>query len=85
MALEQFKLDIDVIILTECWLVAGIAIAQIPGYRSYYTLHTNNKAGGVVAFIRDDIFAMVQEPNHPIVQFKKNRKHTHICPYLEIE
>lgn len=64
-ALERLKLDIDVIILTECWLSMGTVIPQIPGYRTYHTVLTNNRAGGVVAYVRNDICATVEEPNLP--------------------
>lgn len=49
-------------VLTECWLDNDPPIGQIPVYNSYSTKKIQNKAGGVVVYVKDTWNATVSEP-----------------------
>jgi hypothetical protein len=53
--------DIDIIILTECWLNENSIIPKLPGYNSYRTHKFINKSGGVIAYIKESLCATVEE------------------------
>lgn len=60
--LQRLSTPLDIIILTECWLSADVHPSQIPGYRSYATKNNLNRAGGVVAYVRENWSETVSEP-----------------------
>ncbi|PZC86734.1 hypothetical protein B5X24_HaOG206296 [Helicoverpa armigera] len=51
-ALYRLNSNIDVIVLTECWLSEGTIIEEIPGYHTFKTSSQINKNGGIVTYIR---------------------------------
>lgn len=53
-ALKRLDSNIDFIVLTECWLSAGIIIEDLPGYCAYKTTTQVNKNGGIVIYARSD-------------------------------
>ncbi|KAL0870426.1 hypothetical protein ABMA27_005428 [Loxostege sticticalis] len=60
--LKRVNIDLDIIILTECWLSESSLIPQISGYYSYRTFKHINKSGGVTAYVKDTLNANVSEP-----------------------
>lgn len=60
-AFKRLKIEVDVIILSECWLGSNPIIGQIPGYDSYATTNNHNRAGGVVAYTKTGLNAVVNE------------------------
>ncbi|CAG4962825.1 unnamed protein product [Colias eurytheme] len=50
--LEQINLDIDIIILTECWLKQLPSIPSLSGYNSYATKYCPSQNDGVVVYLR---------------------------------
>ncbi|KAJ2939051.1 hypothetical protein O0L34_g10240 [Tuta absoluta] len=61
-ALKRLDISFDVIVLTECWLLGGAVVGQIPGFTSYSTTRINNQNGGVVVYVNDKWDASVSEP-----------------------
>lgn len=61
--LNRIKLNIDIIILTECWLTDRSIVGQLDGYTSYRTFKFINKSGGVVAYVKTDLQVTVYEPS----------------------
>lgn len=59
--LKRFKIALDVIILTECWLNESTIVPQISGYTAFHTKKFINKSGGVVAYVRETWNALVIE------------------------
>lgn len=49
--MAQLKYEIDILILTECWINPNKNIPQIPNYTSFQTKHHCNQSDGVVAYI----------------------------------
>lgn len=61
-AFQRLNINIDIVVLTECWLDNDPPIGQIPVYNSYSTKKIQNKAGGVVVYVKDTWNATVSEP-----------------------
>lgn len=61
--LTRINLDIDIIILTECWINDNSIIAQMNGYIQFNSTKYVNKAGGVIAYVRDNLSPQCKEPN----------------------
>lgn len=59
--LKRLEIIFDVIILTECWLGPEPHLSQIECYKSYHTSKWTNKAGGVIAYVKNDHEAEVSE------------------------
>lgn len=60
--LKRTKVDIDILVLTECWLDAIKPIPQIRGYNSFATSNLLNQNDGIVIYVRDNITCTVDEP-----------------------
>lgn len=58
---ERLNTDIDVLILTECWLNDNSIVPVLPGYNSFRTNKYINKNGGVIAYVKNTLNAFVQE------------------------
>lgn len=61
--LARLSLDIDVIVLTECWLNDDSIVPQVGGYTSHRTTKYINKSGGVVVFVKNIWKPEVMEPD----------------------
>ena len=61
--LSQLSLEVDVLILTECWLNQNRSVPPISGYTAHFTLNTLNKSDGVVAYISNSYQAHITELN----------------------
>lgn len=59
--LERLSLDIDFVILTECWLSKVTNIPQLENYHSYATLNNLNQNDGVVLYVKKKIQCKVEE------------------------
>lgn len=58
----RMSIPFDVIIMTECWINESSIIKQIDGYHSYTTQKYINKAGGIIAYVKDKWSPNVTEP-----------------------
>lgn len=61
-AMKRLKTDVDIIILTECWLSDSTVIGQLPGYVAQHTVRFINKSGGVVVYVKNNISVSISEP-----------------------
>lgn len=61
--LSQLSFEVDVLILTECWLNQNRPVPPISGYTSHFTQNTLNKSDGVVAYISNSYQAHITELN----------------------
>lgn len=55
LALNRLDSNIDVIVLTECWLREGSILEPLPGYAMYRSHSQLNKNGGVIIYTKTDI------------------------------
>ncbi|CAG4937227.1 unnamed protein product [Colias eurytheme] len=53
--LDQINIDIDIIVLTECWLKQLPSIPALNGYNSYATKHCPSQNEGVVVYLRNTL------------------------------
>lgn len=60
--LERLAVDLDIIILTECWLSKNIQVPIIPSFRHFTTKRNYNQNDGVIIYIKNNIDAEVIEP-----------------------
>lgn len=51
--LQRLGVNLDVIVLTECWLHEGSIIDNLPGYNVYRSDKQQNKNGGVVIYVKN--------------------------------
>lgn len=61
-ALKRLDSDIDIVILTECWLTEASVTDLLPGYNSYRSITQMNKNGGVVIFVKNSHSSTTTEP-----------------------
>lgn len=59
--LERINYQIDIIILSECWLRKASVIPILPNFTSYKSSHTSQN-DGIVAYIKDTLCCEVTEP-----------------------
>ena len=59
--LSQIKVELDVIILTECWLVSAPLIPILDDYHSCSMSDSYNQSDGVIAYVRNGIICDVSE------------------------
>lgn len=59
--LSRIKINIDIIILTECWLSLTPVIPQLESYLSYSTKNNFNQNDGVVLYVKDYLEHTVEE------------------------
>jgi hypothetical protein len=60
---QRLNVDCDFIVLTECWLSKQYNIPSMPGYNMYKSSTTYNQNDGIVVYARNQIDAIVEEPN----------------------
>lgn len=61
--LSQLDVNVDIVVLTECWLSCNDNIPSIPSYNSFKTSKLINQNSGVVIYIKDKIKQVrVSEP-----------------------
>lgn len=61
--LNRLKLDFDIIIFTECWIKDTSTIEQLDGYLQFNTTKFINKAGGVIAYVKEALSPQCIEPD----------------------
>lgn len=61
--LRRLNMDMDIIVLTECWISAGSMIGTIDGYLSFSSSKFINQNGGVVVYVKECWSPIVNEPN----------------------
>lgn len=61
--LNQIKIDLDLIILTECWLSKINNIPTLDGFESHMTMTNANQNDGVIIYIKSCLQFSVWEPN----------------------
>jgi hypothetical protein len=52
--LHRINIQLDVIILTECWLSKCLSLPTLPGFTSYSSIYRNQNDGTVV-YVKDDL------------------------------
>lgn len=60
-SLSQLKHDVDVIILTECWLGLDKPIPHLTNYTAYFTTRFLNQNDGVIAYIKNNHRVKIKE------------------------
>jgi exonuclease III len=60
--LSQLGMDIDIIVLTECWLSDGALIPLLDNYYSFNTTHNINQNDGVIAYVKNTLSVTGYEP-----------------------
>lgn len=60
--LQRLDCELDVIVLTECWLSDGLLLELLPGYTGSRTYLQSNKNGGVVVYTKSSWNFTVSEP-----------------------
>lgn len=60
--LARLKIDVDIIILTECWLKKIDIIPKLNSFSEHGSKFNLSQNEGVVVYIRNDITAVVAEP-----------------------
>lgn len=61
--LKRMDLDLDIIVLTECWLGIDSVIGVIDGFVSFSTTKYINQSGGVVVYVKNRWNPIVYEPD----------------------
>ena len=52
----------DILILSETWLtLTNKEFASLPGYKSYHTIRTFSRSGGISVFYRNHVSATADE------------------------
>lgn len=74
--MNRLDLDLDVIILSECWISKCPHMPSLPGFDLYQT-DFNNKCEGVVVFVRSSLHCKVilpsfQDANCIVLTFSKS-------------
>jgi exonuclease III len=67
--LARFKFDIDVLILTECWLNDDRSVPALNHYTLYYRKNCYNQNGGIVIYVKNNLSCSASEPNMPGANF----------------
>lgn len=62
--LNRLAIDLDIIVLTECWLSKVSKIPNLPSFRVYLTKRNYNQNDGIIIYVKDDINARVVEPEN---------------------
>lgn len=61
--LSRIDFDVELIVLTECWLSSNTIIPSITGYTSYITEKQINQNSGVTVYVKDNLKQVkVSEP-----------------------
>lgn len=60
--LKRLKINVDIIILTECWLSHAAVIPCLQDYKMFSTLNNPLQNDGVVTYIKKEIMSTVEEP-----------------------
>lgn len=60
--LGRLKIDIDIIIFTECWINKTSTIGQLDGYFQFNSTKFINKARGVIAYVKEILSPQCIEP-----------------------
>lgn len=60
--LSRLPFELDVVILTECWLNKIDYVPLLNGFTSYSTKLNRSQNEGVIAFVRNGLSAVVSEP-----------------------
>lgn len=60
--LARIDMNIDIIILTECWLASIPNIPQIAGFNSHSTSQLYNQNDGLITYYRDSLSCKTYEP-----------------------
>lgn len=53
--ISKIDIDVDVIVLTECWSDGESSIPTLTGYKSYNTVISHNQNDGVIIFVKDQL------------------------------
>ncbi|KOB56298.1 Carboxylesterase CXE23, partial [Operophtera brumata] len=61
-SLQRIDSDVDVIVLTECWLSEDSIIDCLPGYNAFRSVTQMNKSGGVVTYVKSTYTTVVSFP-----------------------
>lgn len=61
--MERMNVDLDFIVLTECWLCDNKPAPVLSGYKTYRTLHNLNQNDGLVTYVKSDLNVLVNEPH----------------------
>lgn len=62
LTLARMDTQVDVIVLTECWLRESLVINQLDGYNVFRTMKQINKSGGVVIYVKNCWDVISEEP-----------------------
>lgn len=60
--LKRLDMELDILVLSECWLNEDKIVGHLDGYTSFKTTKYINKAGGVVVYVNNKWSATVTEP-----------------------
>lgn len=60
-AFSRLKLEVDVIVLTECWLSDNTTVPCISGYINFKTTIYRNRNSGIVVYVKNIWNALVSE------------------------
>lgn len=60
--LQQIGFELDILVLTECWLSCCPNIPSLDNYDYYKTSNNANQNEGVVVYIKNNIKVIVEEP-----------------------
>lgn len=61
--LARFSFEMDIIILTECWLSDNKPIPVIENYETFATKTRINQNSGIVIYVKNDLRCIAKEPN----------------------
>lgn len=61
--IERLKFDLEVIVLTECWIGSSPCIPGLNGYNSFHTRYCNKQNDGVVLYVKKNLSFSVEEPS----------------------
>ena len=61
--MERLNVDLDVIVLTECWITDSSFIPQLDGYSTFNTKCHAKQNDGVVLYIKANLSFTVEEPS----------------------
>lgn len=71
--LDSLKVDFHVIVLSETWLNDPSEMLPVDGYKSYHSVRTDRKGGGVSVLVRDTIQSQL------LPQFTLNNYKLEMC------
>lgn len=62
--ISKFRMTVDVIVCTECWINELTPIPSVVNYNMFRTNRYINQNDGVVAYVREGIRVSAREPNY---------------------